>query len=73
VIELYDRDVDTSFDEVLQKYYNGIPTTYSSFSQEDPVVLTKTYTSLFSAKAMSATVTQQGITRKDLLLLLNSG
>ena len=37
------------------------------------MVITKTYSSVFGAKALASTITQQGITRKDLLMIMNSG
>jgi len=72
-IELFDHDVDYGAEEIIKKYMAGLPETYSSFDNEDPVVITKTYSSVFGANAMASTITQQGITRKDLLMIMNSG
>jgi hypothetical protein len=46
---------------------------FSSFSAKPPVVMQRTFVFPKSIKAVSATVTAQGISTKNLLVVLESG
>lgn len=72
-VELFEPETSYSAVEVLTRFFEGFyKDTYSSYLKPNPVVFTHTYTIPTGVKAIGVTQTLQGITKQDLLLVMNS-
>ena len=73
-VELYEPKVrDSAWEMILSYLEHSQSEVISSYSRPAPVVLHQTYASMTGFQGIAHTATLQGITRQDLLLIMNSG
>ena len=73
-IELFEHKVrDSAWEMILNYLENSSAEVVSAYSRPAPVVLHQSYATTTGFQTMDHTVTLQGITRQDLLLIMNSG
>lgn len=73
-IELFEHKVqDSAWEMILSYLENPSVETVSAYSRPSPVVLHQSYATTTGFQAMDHTLTLQGITRQDLVLIMNSG
>jgi len=71
-IEMFQPKVQSSAAEVISEYLETSLESYSAFTAEPPVVFAQVYTFPTGVKALSSTVSKQGITKGNLLMLLTN-
>jgi hypothetical protein len=73
-IELFEHKIgDSAWEMIINYLENANSETISAYTRPAPVVLHQSYATTTGFQAIDHTVTLQGITRQDLLLIMNSG